>query len=104
MGNCGARRRVGGCASSSADITPAYVSPLALDWAAPMIARFGMVLYWCGLAIASLCEIAAIVVLVMIITNNRSASEVWIAAVFFAIAGGVAWLAGRVAKYVLAGI
>jgi hypothetical protein len=41
-----------------------------------MIARLGMVLYWCGLAIASLCAIAAIVV-------------------FFAIIGGISWLAGR---------
>jgi hypothetical protein len=69
-----------------------------------MIARLGMVLYWCGLAIASLCEIAAIVVLVIIVTNNQSASEAWMATVFFAIIGGVSWLAGRAAKYVLAGI
>ena len=35
-----------------------------------MIARLGMVLYWCGLAIASLCEIAAIAVVVIIVTGN----------------------------------
>jgi hypothetical protein len=69
-----------------------------------MIARFGMVLYWCGLAIASLCEIAAVVVLVMVITNNHSASEAWMAAAFFAVVGGLSWLAGRAAKYALAGI
>jgi hypothetical protein len=69
-----------------------------------MIGRLGMVLYWCGLAIASLCEIAAIAVLVIIITNNHSASEAWIAAVFFAVIGGLSWLAGRAAEYVLAGI
>jgi hypothetical protein len=72
--------------------------------AAPMIARLGMVFYWCGLAIASLCEIAAIAVVVFSMTNNQSASEAWIAAVFFAIVGGASWLVGRVAKYVLAGI
>jgi hypothetical protein len=69
-----------------------------------MIARLGMVLYCCGLAIASLCEIAAIVVFVMVITNNHSASEVWMLAVFFAVVGGFSWLAGRAAKYILAGI
>jgi hypothetical protein len=69
-----------------------------------MIGRLGMVLYWCGLAIASLCEIAAIAVLVIIITNNLSTSEAWIAAVFFAVIGGLSWLAGRAAEYVLAGI
>jgi hypothetical protein len=68
-----------------------------------MIARLGMVLYWCGLAIASLCEIAAIVVFVIMV-NNHAASEAWMAVVFFAIVGGVSWLAGRAAKYVLAGI
>jgi hypothetical protein len=68
-----------------------------------MIARLGMVLYWCGLAIASLCEIAAIVVFVISISSH-SASEAWIAAVIFAVVGGLSWLAGRAAKYVLAGI
>jgi hypothetical protein len=69
-----------------------------------MIARLGMVVHWCGLAIASLCEIAAIAVLVFSITNNQSASEAWMAAVFFAIFGGASWLVGRAAKYILAGI
>jgi hypothetical protein len=68
-----------------------------------MIARLGTVLYWCGLAIAYLCEIAAIVVLAMIVSNH-SASEAWMAVVFFAIVGGLSWLAGRAAKYILAGI
>jgi hypothetical protein len=67
-----------------------------------MIARLGMVLYWCGLAIASLCEIAAFAILAMSLTN-KSASEAWMAAVFFAIVGGASWLAGRAAKYILAG-
>jgi hypothetical protein len=68
-----------------------------------MIARLGMVLYWCGLAIAILCEISTIVVLVIIV-NNHAASEAWMAAVFFAVAGGASWLVGRAAKYVLSGI
>jgi len=68
-----------------------------------MIARLGMVLYWCGLAIASLCEIAAIVILVMVITN-KAAADAWFAVAFFAAVGGVSWLVGRAAKYVLAGI
>jgi hypothetical protein len=69
-----------------------------------MIARLGMVLYWMGLGIASLCEIAAIAVFVMVITNNHTASEAWMLAAFIAIAGGLSWLVGRAAKYVLAGI
>jgi hypothetical protein len=40
---------------------------------------------------------------VAIITSKISAWEAW-AAVFFAIVGGMAWLAGRAAKYILAGI
>jgi hypothetical protein len=68
-----------------------------------MIARLGMVLYWSGLAIASLCEIAAFAVLVIIMTSKDAASDAWMAAVFFAMAGCFAWLAGRAAKYVLAG-
>ena len=69
-----------------------------------MIARFGMLLYWCGLAIASLSEIAAIVVLVISITNNHPPADAWMAAVFFAVVGALSWLAGRAAKYALAGI
>jgi hypothetical protein len=68
-----------------------------------VIARLGMVFYWCGLAIASLCEIAAITVFLIGYTNH-AASEAWMAMAFFAIVGGLAWLVGRVAKYVLAGI
>jgi hypothetical protein len=68
-----------------------------------MIGRLGMVLYWCSLVISFLCEIAAFTILVAIITNKISAWDAW-AAVFFAIVGGIAWLAGRTAKWVLAGI
>jgi hypothetical protein len=68
-----------------------------------MITRLGNVLYWCGLAIASLCEIAAIVVLLIIITHKPD-PEAWFAVAFFAVFGGCAWLVGRAAKYILAGI
>jgi hypothetical protein len=68
-----------------------------------MIARLGNVLYWCGLAIASLCEIAAVAILVMVITKTLSASDAWMSVAFFVIVGGAFWLAGRAAKYVLAG-
>jgi hypothetical protein len=62
------------------------------------------IFYWCGLAVASLCELVAFAILVMSITNKLSAAEAWMAAVFFAVVGGLSWLAGRAAKYVLAGI
>ena len=68
-----------------------------------MLARLGSVLHLCGLAIASLCGIAAFTILVAIVTNKLSAWDAW-AAVFFAVVGGTAWLAGRAAKYILAGI
>jgi hypothetical protein len=69
-----------------------------------MMARFGVVLYWCGLAIASMCGIAALTILAAIATNKIiPASENWMAAVFFAVVGGFSWLAGRAAKSVLAG-
>jgi hypothetical protein len=61
-----------------------------------MLARLGRVLYWCGLAVASLCGIAAFTILVAIITNKISAWDAW-AAVFFAIVGGIArgWLVAQ---------
>jgi hypothetical protein len=62
-----------------------------------MLAHLGRVLYWSGLAIAFLCGIAAFTILVAIITNKISAWEAW-AVVFFAIVGGLAWLAGRAAN------
>jgi hypothetical protein len=67
-----------------------------------MIGRLGEVLYWCGLAIASLCEIAAFVAIALIIAN-RAASDAWLAVVFFAVVGALTWLVGRSAKYVLTG-
>jgi hypothetical protein len=47
------------------------------------MARFGVILYWCGLAIASMCAIAAFTILLAILTNRLSDSEAWIAAVSF---------------------
>jgi len=67
-----------------------------------MIGRLGMVLYWCGLAIASLCEITAFVIIFLIVTNG-AAADAWLAVLFFVIVGGLSWLAGRAAKYILAG-
>ncbi|THD45519.1 MAG: hypothetical protein E8A46_28755 [Bradyrhizobium sp.] len=69
-----------------------------------MLGRLGIVLYWCGLAIASLCEIAAFTMLAMLVANKLSAPEAWMGVVFFVVVGGLTWLAGRAAKYVLAGI
>jgi hypothetical protein len=64
-----------------------------------MMARFGMVLYWCGLAIASMCGIAAVTILAAIATNKIIPdSENWMAAAFFAVVGGFAWIAGRAAR------
>jgi hypothetical protein len=63
-----------------------------------------MVIYWCGLAIASLCEIAAFVMLAMLVANKLPASDAWMGGVFFAVIGGLTWLAGRAAKYILAGV
>jgi hypothetical protein len=68
-----------------------------------MIGRLGNVLYWCCIAIASLCEIAAIVVLIIIITH-KSDPEAWLAVASFAVLGGSACLVGRAAKYILAGV
>jgi hypothetical protein len=76
---------------------------VALVWARAksenkMVARVGMILYWCGLTIASMCAIAAFTILAAILTNKLSDSEAWIAAVFFVVVGGLSWLAGRAAK------
>lgn len=77
---------------------------MAAVWGNPsLIARLGVVRYWCGLAIASLCEIAAFAILVMLIANKLSASDAWIPVAFLAIIGGAFLLAGRAVKYVLAG-
>jgi hypothetical protein len=41
-----------------------------------------MVIYWCGLAIASLCEIAAFVMLAMLVANKLPASDAWMGGYF----------------------
>jgi hypothetical protein len=69
-----------------------------------MMARFGRVLYWCSLAIAFLCWIAALTILTAIVTNRLSDSGAWMAVWFFAVLGSVAWIVGRTAKSVLAGM
>jgi hypothetical protein len=63
-----------------------------------MVARFGVILYWCGLAIASMCAIAAFKILAAILTNKLLDSEARIAAVSFAVVGCLSWVAGRAAK------
>src|SRR6516164_7253335 len=52
-----------------------------------MLARFGTVFYWCSLAIAFACSIAATIILMAIIRGNLSGSEVWMAAEFFVAVG-----------------
>ena len=69
-----------------------------------MLARFGMVFYWCSLAIAFVCWIAALIILIAIITGKLSDSGVWMAAIFFAAVGCISLLIGRAAKYVLGDI
>jgi hypothetical protein len=49
-----------------------------------MLARLGTVFYWCTLAIAFVCWIAALIILMAVSTGRLSDSGVWMAAVFFA--------------------
>jgi FtsH-binding integral membrane protein len=62
-----------------------------------MSAFLRMVLYRCGMAIALIGGIAALTIVVAIITNKLSDSQAWMAVVFFAAVGGAAWIAGRAA-------
>ena len=55
-----------------------------------MLGRFGIVLYWCSLAISFACSIAATIILMAIIRGKLSGSEVWMAAEFFVAVGVVA--------------
>jgi hypothetical protein len=55
-----------------------------------MLARIGTVFYWCGLAIAFACFIAATTILMAIIQSKLSGSEVWMTAEFFMAIGVVA--------------
>jgi hypothetical protein len=68
-----------------------------------MMARFGMILFGGSLGIAFTCWLAALTILVAVVTNKISCSGDWVAAVFFATVGGLFWLAGRAAKSILAG-
>ena len=69
-----------------------------------MPARFGMVFYWCSLAITFVCWIAALIILMAIVTDKLSDSNAWTAVVFFAAVGCISWLVGSAAKYVLGSI
>jgi hypothetical protein len=62
-----------------------------------MLAGLGTIFYWCCLAIAFACWIAAIIIMTAIFTGKPSDSEVWMAS-FFAAAGVVLFLAGLAAK------
>ena len=57
--------------------------------------RFGTVFYWCGLAIAFACSIAATIISMAIIKGMTSGSEAWMAAVFFVAVGVSSWLVSR---------
>jgi hypothetical protein len=63
-----------------------------------MIARLRMILYRCGLAIALMSGIAALTILVAIVTNKLPDSEAWMAVVFFAAVSVLSWTAGRAVK------
>ena len=65
-----------------------------------MLARFGLVFYWCSVAIAFVCWIAALIILIAIITGKLSDSNAWTAVVFFAAVGCISWLVGSATKYV----
>jgi hypothetical protein len=67
------------------------------DGESKMMARFGAILYWCSLATAFMCGIAALTILAAIVTNKLS-GEAWMAVVFFAAAGCWAWVAGWTAR------
>jgi hypothetical protein len=72
------------------------------DGESKMMARFGKVLYWCGLAIAFICWIAALTISVAIVTDKLSDSGAWMAVVFFVAVGSSCWLVGRTMKSALA--
>jgi hypothetical protein len=82
----------------------AWTLEIRIEGGSKMMARFGMIVYGVGLGISFTCGIAALTILVAMVTNKISDSGDWIAAVFFASVGGLCWLAGRAAKSILAGI
>ena len=64
-----------------------------------MIAFLRTVLYLCCMVIALMCGIAALTIMVAIVTNKLPDPQAWMAMVFFAAAGGAAWTAGRAARW-----
>jgi hypothetical protein len=64
-----------------------------------MIAGLAKILYRCCLAIAFMCEIAAITILAALTTNKIPGdSDAWMAAVLFAAVGGFSWILGLAAR------
>ena len=52
-----------------------------------------MIIYWCSIAITFICEVAAITILATINLNHfQDQAEIWMAAWFFAVNGGIAWI------------
>jgi hypothetical protein len=59
-------------------------------------ANLVMIVYWCSIAIAFMCEIASITILATISANTlQDESESWMAVWFFAVDGGIAWIVAR---------
>ena len=55
--------------------------------------------YWCSIVITVFCEIAAITIFAAIATAKLPGQyENWMAVLFFALAGGVSWIAGHAAR------
>lgn len=63
-----------------------------------MTAFLRTVLYGCCMVTALMSGIAALTITVTIVTNKLPDSQAWMAVVFFAAAGLVAWIAGRAAR------
>ena len=64
-----------------------------------MIGGLVKILYWCCLAIAFMCGIAALTITAAIVTTNLPYPHARMAVVFFTVAGGTAWTAGRAARW-----
>ena len=64
-----------------------------------MTAFFRTVIYLCCMVIALMCGIAALTIMVAIVTNKLPDPQAWMAVVFFAAAGGAAWTAGRAPRW-----
>ncbi len=64
-----------------------------------MMARLGRIVCRVGLAIAFMCEIAALTILAAIATKKIAPDlDAWMAVVFFAVVGGFAWMVGHTAR------